>query len=132
MTEQPQPQPQSPQPLKIPPPPKPRTDLPPPKGESPEDYQQYLEMLSYGPVDSWRDQDGTIYLFRMPASMATPGALVDSPTAIAPDDPSYAEWESDLQPEFDFMLPTKVAPEPRQSPQGGADGKQSAPTAAPA
>lgn len=104
-------------PLKIPPLPKPRTDLPPPEGESPEEYQQYLQMLSEGPADSWRDQDGTIYLFRMPASMAPPGTLTDSPAAIPVDSPSYGRWEANVEPEFDFMLPTKVAPQPREQRQ---------------
>ena len=38
---------------------------------------------------------------------------MDSATAIAPDEASYREWLGVVQPEYDFMEPTKVAPEPR-------------------
>jgi hypothetical protein len=101
----------------IPPPPKPRSDLEPPEGTSPQEYEEYLAYLADGPVDAWRDQDGTIYLRRMPASMAPAIGRVDSPTAIPTDSPSYPEWEAHVEPEYDFMLPTPVVPEPRPTRQ---------------
>jgi hypothetical protein len=102
----------------IPPPPKPRSDLPPPEGTSPADYQEYLGMLAAAPVDAWRDQDGTIYLRRMPAYMAPDVGLIDSPTSIPPDDSqTYGQWEAYVEPEYDFMSPTKVTPVPRTPPQ---------------
>lgn len=102
----------------IPPPPKPRSDLTPPEGTSPAEYQEYLGMLAEDAVDAWRDQDGVIYLRRMPAYMAPDVALIDSPTAIPPGDTAnYGQWEAYLEPEYDFMVPTKVAPVPREQPQ---------------
>ena len=93
----------------IPPPPKPRSDLTPPEGTSPAEYQEYLAMLTDSPVDAWRDQDGTIYLRRMPAYMSPGLEMVDSPMSLPPDDSAiYGQWEAYVEPEYDFMVPTKV------------------------
>lgn len=98
----------------IPPTPQPRTDLPSPAGISDAEYQAYVEMLTEEPVGAWRDQDGMLYLARMPASMAPASVRVDSAVALAPDDPNYGTWVDTVQPEYDFMSPTKVAPQPVQ------------------
>ena len=98
---------------KIPPPPKPRPDIQTRVGVAPEEHAEWLEFLAAEPVDAWRDQDGMIYLRRMPAEMAPNGAMVDSPTYIAPDSPSYEKWLSHVEPEYDFMEPTPATPEPR-------------------
>lgn len=108
----------------IPPPPLPRADLHPPNGETPEDYQEYVTFLADAPVDAWRDQDGMIYVFRMSAAMAPSIGMVDSSAAVAPGDPSYNEWSAQLEPEYDFMVPTKVTPAPRPSRQSTQSQQQ--------
>ena len=97
----------------IPPPPMPRTDLYPSSGETPEEYQEYVQFLADAPVDSWRDQDGMIYIMRMSAAMAPNVGMVDSSAALTPEEPSYNEWSVRIEPEYDFMMPTKTAPQPR-------------------
>jgi len=89
---------------------------------APEEYREYLEMLSEMPVEAWRDQDGTLYMKRMPASMAPAVGMVDSPVAITPDSPVYAQWVSTVEPEYDFMLPTQATPEPRRKEAPRAEG----------
>jgi hypothetical protein len=88
-------------------------------------------MLEVSLVDFWREPDGKIYLTRIPASMAPGGVgTVDSAGVLAPDSPVYAEWESELTREYDFMSPTKVKPVPRgrpdQPPQKEAPDAQAA------
>lgn len=112
--------------MEIPPPPKPRSDIQTRLGETPEEHAEWLEFLAAEPVDAWRDQDGTIYLRRMPASMAPDGATVDSPTYITPDSPSYDQWLGHVAPEYDFMEPTPATPEPR-APREVPDAQASTP-----
>jgi hypothetical protein len=59
--------------------------------------------------------------------MAPDVGMVDSPTYITQDSPTYARWLNHVVPEYDFMEPTPVAPEPRPT----REVPDAAPTAAP-
>lgn len=87
----------------MPKPPQPRSDVPAPKGMSDADYRRILTELGQSTPDVWRGTDGTLYLWRMPASMLPGGDLADTPGIIAPDSPSYAEHAARLLPQYDYQ-----------------------------
>jgi len=86
----------------IPSPPPPRSDVPKPDHMTEERYAAYMEYLAGDTPTTWRGTDGTLYLEWMPADMAPPVGLVDSRVAIAPGDPNYRLYVSDLLPHFDY------------------------------
>lgn len=79
-----------------------------------------MDRLSKHVPDAWRDTDGTIYSFDMPASMAPPGVggPVDSSVALTPDDEVYGAFEASLLPWFDYK---GIEVPSGQSPDSDAD-----------
>lgn len=86
-------------------PPPPRTDVPPPKNVSAQDWADYLEDLaSAGPPPAWIATDGTLYMRYLPAQMAPPvGGPVDSGVAIPPSSPMYATYVRTVESPFNYQ-----------------------------
>jgi len=60
--------------------------------------------MTKNPATVWRDSDGTIYSYWMPASMGTPvGGPVDSSVGLTPADSQYAVFANRLLPWFDYQ-----------------------------
>jgi hypothetical protein len=91
---------------KFPPPspPPPRSDLPPIKGMSDEEYAEYVAELTEEGPSAWIDTDGTLYMEWMPSQMAPPvGGPVDSTVGISPDSPEYGKYAQTVLREFNYQ-----------------------------